>query len=95
VSDSLYMHTEGAFEAVGGIRMALEPASTFPSVEVPDVGVPAAMESLLAASTLAASLPSAIATQLGLIANAITLGIIDVYRADAPCGQSPWMSEED
>ncbi len=95
MSDSLYMHTEECFEAVGGIRTALEPASTFPTVEVPDVGVPAAMESLVTASTIVATLPAAIAGQLGLIANAITLGVIDVYRADNPCGQSPWMSADD
>ena len=69
------------FEAVGAIRTALESASTFPTVEVPDVGVPAAMESLVTASTIAATLPAAIATQLGLVANAITLGIIDAL----PC----------
>jgi hypothetical protein len=95
VSDALYVHTEECFRAVGAIRTALEPASTFPAVEVPDVGAPAAMESLLTASTLAASLPSAIAAQLGLVANAITLGVIDVYRADSPCGPSPWMTEDD
>jgi hypothetical protein len=95
MSDNLYIRTEECFASVGEIRTALEPASTFPTVEVPDVGVPAAMESLLAASAIAASLPGAIATQLGLIANSITLGVADAYRADNPCGQSPWMSAED
>jgi hypothetical protein len=95
VSDSLYIDTEACFESAGAIRTALEPAGTFPTVAVPDVGVPVAMESLLTASTIAATLPAAIASQLGLIANSITLGAIDVYRADSPCGQSPWMTEDD
>jgi len=92
-TDPSYVHTEECFAAVGKIRTALAPASTFPTLEIPDVGVPAAMESVLAASTLAASLPAAIAGQLGPIANAITLGMMDVFRADSPCEVPPWSLE--
>lgn len=85
MSDAVFFDIQAGFDAVGDLRSSLEAAITFPTLEVPDVGVPAAMESLLGVSALAASLPNAIASQLGLIANAITEGAMDAIQADNPC----------
>jgi len=43
------------------------------------------METLSGVSAVAASLPNAIASQLGPIANAITEGAMDAVQADNPC----------